>query len=158
MEKSQATRLGLLALLALGLLMAGSYIMSTNQGPESLIVTFPSGTQIHVEVADTPLMLHAGLAFRDSLLPGWGMLFIYERADFHRVNTEQYRLPVDLLWLDEGKRVILIEENVPPCATEKCPTYGPAAEKDRYVIATRAGFVRQERVPIGADLRFALQL
>jgi len=158
MEKSQATRLGLLVILAFSLLMAGSYFMSTSQGPESLLVTFPSGGRLQVEVADTPLMLHAGLAFRDYLPSDWGMVFIYDRPDFHRVTTRQYRFPVDLLWLDEAKRVILIAEKVPACPAEECPSYGPAPERDRYVIATPAGFAQREHVALGADLRFTLQL
>jgi uncharacterized protein len=158
MEKSQAGRLGILAVLALGLLLGGNYFMGIRQGPESLLVTFPSGTQMHVEVADNPLMLHAGLAFRESIPADWGMLFIYDRPDFHRITTKEYRFPVDLVWLDEGKRVLLTMENVPPCHTETCPTYGPSPEKDRYVIATRGGFVEQERLGVGTELRFILQL
>lgn len=132
--------------------------MGIRQGPESLLVKFPSGTQMHVEVADNPLMLHAGLAFRESLAADWGMLFIYERPDFHRVSTKEYRFPVDLIWLDEAKRVLLTMENISGCHGETCPTYGPAPEKDRYVIATRAGFVAQEHLRVGTELRFALQL
>jgi uncharacterized membrane protein (UPF0127 family) len=158
MEKSQATRMGVLAALAIALLMAGSYFMSSTEGPSTLLLTFPSGTQIKVEVADNPLMLHAGLAFRESLPSGWGMLFIYDSPGFHKISTKEYRFPVDLLWLNEGKQVILISENVTPCASETCPQYGPAPQKDRYVIATHAGFVRQHTVQLGADVRFILQL
>ncbi|TLY23495.1 MAG: DUF192 domain-containing protein [Nitrospirae bacterium] len=158
MEKPQATRLGVLAALALVLLMAGSYFMSTGQSPESIVVSFPSGTQMTVEVADNPLLLYAGLAFRDSLPPNWGMLFIYDRADFHRRNTRQYRFPVDIIWVDEGKQVLLITENVTPCLSEKCPEYGPPPEKARYVIETHAGFARQEGLAPGANLRFILKL
>ena len=158
MEKSQAFRLGVLAALALVLLMVGSYFMSTGQAPDSMVVSFPSGTQMTVEVADSPLLLYTGLAFRDSLPPNWGMLFIYERADFHRRNTRQYRFPVDILWLDEGKRVVLITEDVTPCLSETCPEYGPPPEKARYVIETRAGFARREGLAPGVGLRFVLKL
>jgi uncharacterized membrane protein (UPF0127 family) len=158
MEKSQAGRLGILAVLAFGLLLGGNYFMGIRQGPESLLVTFPSGTQIQVEVADNPLMLHAGLAFRESLPADWGMLFIYDRTDFHRVATKEYRFPVDLIWLDEAKRVLLTKENIPACHEENCPSYGPAPEKDRYVIVAHAGFVERERLRAGAELRFVLQL
>ncbi len=158
MEKSQAARVGVLAVLALCLLLAGNYFMSTNQGPESLLVSFPSGAQLHMEVADNPLLLYTGLAFRDALPPDWGMLFIYEQADFYRRNTRQYRFSVDLIWLDEGKRVLLIIEEAQPCRIEKCPEYGPPTEKARYVIETHAGFARRERLAAGAELRFTLQL
>jgi hypothetical protein len=158
MEKSQTMRVGVLIVLALGLLMTGNYFMSTNQGPEALLVNFPSGTQLQVEVADSPLLLYSGLAFRDTLPTGWGMLFIYERADFYRRNTRQYRFPVDIIWLDEGKRVLLITENAAPCGTEKCLEYGPPQDKARYVLETRAGFVQQEHLAPGVDLRFTLRL
>ncbi len=158
MEKTQATRIGVLAALAFALLMAGSYFMSTGQGPQSMVVSFPSGTQMTVEVADSPLLLYAGLAFRDSLPPNWGMLFLYDQAGFHRRNTRQYRFPVDIIWLDEGKRVLLITESVNPCLSETCPEYGPSPEKARYVIETHAGFARREGLALGADLRFTLKL
>lgn len=158
MDKAQTTRVGVLAVVALGLLLAGNYFMSSNQGPEAMLVNFPSGTQLQVEVADSPLLLYSGLAFRDPMPPGWGMLFIYERADFYRRNTRQYRFPVDIIWLDEGKRVLLIQEDAAPCGTEKCPEYGPPQEKSRYVIEARAGFAREEHLALGADLRFTLRL
>src|SRR5207245_8550305 len=120
MEKSRAVRLGFLAALALALLMVGSYFMSTGQGPESMVVSFPSGTQMTVEVADSPLLLYTGLAFRDSLPPNWGMLFLYDQAGFHRRNARQYRFPVDIIWLDEGKRVLLIAEHVNAWLPETC--------------------------------------
>src|SRR2546427_12632250 len=107
MEKSQATRLGVLAALALALLMVGSYFMSTGQGPASMMVSFPSGTQMTVEGADSPLLLYAGLAFRDSLPPNEGTLFISDRADFHRRNTGQCRLPVHIIFVHECKLVLL---------------------------------------------------
>ena len=148
----------MLAALALGLLLGGSYFMSTSQGPDSLLVTFPSGTQMNVEVADNPLMLRAGLAFRDALSSGWGMLFIYDRADFHRVSTQHYRFPVDLIWLDEGKRVVHIIQQAQPCIQETCTSYGPPPEKARYVIASHAGFVQEQQLTPGAELRFTLKL
>ena len=69
MEKPQATRFAILAALAFALLMAGSYFMSPNQDGESFIATFPSGTQLTLEVADNerPLMLISGLAFGDAV-------------------------------------------------------------------------------------------
>jgi uncharacterized membrane protein (UPF0127 family) len=160
MEKSQATRFGVLVFLAFALLMAGSYFMSTNQGSESMQVTFPSGARLHVEIADSdrPLMLITGLAFRDALPLDWGMLFIFERSDFHKRNTRQYRFPVDIIWLDDAKRVVLIMEDAKPCLEQTCPEYGPPREKARYVIETHAGFARREALAPGAELRFTLRL
>src|SRR3989442_6717332 len=106
--------------------------MPRGRGPKPMVVSFPSGPEMIVEAADSPLLFYAGRAFRDSLPPNGGMLFIYDRADSHRRNTRQYRFPVDIIWLDEGKRVLLITEIVNPCLSEKCPDYGPQPERARY--------------------------
>ena len=150
----------MLAILAVGLLLTGNYFMSGNQQGESIIVTFPSGTRLTAEVADSEraLLMISGLAFRDAVASNSGMLFIYDRADFHVRNTRQYRFPVDMIWVDDAKRVLLIIEDVKPCPAEDCPTLGPAPEKARYVIETQAGFMRRERVAVGDELRFALQM
>ena len=160
MEKPQITRFAMLAILAFGLLMAGNYFMSGNQQGESIIVTFPSGTQLTAEVADSEraMLMVSGLAFRDALAPNSGMLFIYDRADFHVRNTRQYRFPVDMIWVDDAKRVLLVIEDVKPCPADDCPALGPPREKARYVIETQAGFARRERVVVGDELRFALQM
>src|SRR5207245_1499795 len=76
MEKTQATRIGVLAALAFALLMACSYFMSTVQPPHFMVVRFPSGAQITLEVAERTFRFHAGLgcrasvARREGLAPG----------------------------------------------------------------------------------------
>src|SRR5947208_15044106 len=115
--------------------MAGSYFMSPNQDGESFIATFPSGTQLTLEVADNerPRMLISGLAFRDSLASNSGMLLIYDRAHFHLRNTQQYRFPVDIIWLDYATRVLLIVEAATPCVCQNCPSCGPPQQTARDV-------------------------
>ena len=146
-----------LALLAV-LLMSVSLFLASPKESDTIVVTFPSGAKLETEVADTPEKLLFGLAFREGLSPDMGMLYIFEETGTHRVNTRQYRIPVDMIWLDESRHVVQLLENVPPCGSDPCPAYGPAAESVRYVIQTAAGFVRREHLPAGAELKFALRM
>jgi uncharacterized membrane protein (UPF0127 family) len=146
-----------LVLLAV-LLMSVSVFLTSPKESDTIVVTFPSGATLEAEVADTPEKLLFGLAFREALPPSTGMLYIFETTGMHRLNTKQYKVAVDMIWLDESRHVVQFYENVPPCSKETCPMYGPSSEPVRYVIQTAAGFVRHEGLQTNAELKFALRM
>jgi uncharacterized membrane protein (UPF0127 family) len=86
------------------------------------------------------------------------MLYIFETTGIHKLNTKQYKMAVDMIWLDEGRHVVQLVENAPPCTGVECPTYGSAAEPVRYAIQTAPGFIRQEGLQPNAELKFTLRL
>ena len=122
------------------------------------MVTFPSGVEIEAEVADTPEKLLFGLAFRDSLPPGSGMIYIYEENGLHRVRTKEYRFPIDILWVDESHHVVHMQEHAEPCASDPCPLHGPPPEPARYVIQTESGFIKNSGVVKNDELKYALRM
>jgi uncharacterized membrane protein (UPF0127 family) len=140
------------------LLMAGSVVLTNQKESETILVTFPNGTVIETEVANTPEKIFFGLAFRDALPPDSGMLYIFESTDRHRVTTKGFKIPVDMIWADESRFVVHVIENAPPCPQDPCPFFGPPAERIRYLIQTTAGFVRHEHVEPGVELKFTLRL
>lgn len=146
-----------LALLAV-LLMSVSLFLASPKESDTIVVSFPNGTTLETEVADTPEKQLFGLAFREALPADAGMLYIFEATGTHRVSTRQYRAPVDMIWLDESRHVVEVTQNVPPCVGDPCPLYGPAGAPVRYVIQTAAGFALREAVSSGAELRFALRM
>jgi uncharacterized membrane protein (UPF0127 family) len=143
--------------LALALLTA-SFFLTNKKETDTIIVTFPSGREIETEVADTPEKLLFGLAFREGLPPNTGMLYIFDASDRHRVRTKAFKIPVDIVWVDDGRRVVHMVERADPCAEDPCPLYGPPPEKARYVIETNAGFIKEEGLSSGAELKFTLRL
>ncbi len=146
-------------LLALSLLLiVGSLFLTNWNDTDTIIVTFPSGTEIDAEVADTPEKLLFGLAFREGLPPNSGMLYIFETSDRHRLRTKGFKIPVDMIWVDESRHVVHLVESADPCPRDPCPWYGPPSEKARYVIQTAAGFLKQERLAPGTELKFTLRL
>ena len=151
------SRVFVLIVLALVLLL-GSVYLTDRKERDTIFVTFPSGKEIEAEVADTPEKLLFGLAFREDLPPDSGMLYIFETSDRHRLRTKGFKIPVDMIWIDESRRVVHLVRGAAPCPQDPCPLYGPPPEKARYVLQTAAGFVSQEHVAPGAELKFTLRL
>jgi uncharacterized protein len=96
-----------------------------------------------------------GLMFRPSLPLDRGMIFVFETSAFHGIWMKNCRFPIDILWLDEEKRVVHVAEAVPPCREEPCPVYSPM-RRAAYVVELNAGQARREGAVVGAALRFGL--
>lgn len=140
------------------LLVSVSLFLGGPKESEIIIVEFPNGKTMETEVANTPEKLLFGLAFREGLPAGTGMLYIFESTGLHRVQTRQFRIPVDMIWVDESHHVVHLLEQVPPCAQDPCPLYGPPPEPVRYLIEAEAGYVRREGITTGMELKFTLRM
>ena len=101
-------------------------------------IFFPDGRSVTAELAVTDEERSRGLMFRDNIPPGQGMLFVFEEEDLHSFWMKNTLVPLDMLWLGRDRRIIHIAKNVPPCASEPCPTYGPGSPA-LYVLELRAG-------------------
>lgn len=66
------------------------------------------------------------------------MLFVFERSGEHCFWMKDTRIPLDMIWLNEQKQVVHIEENVQPESYPKsfCPD-----EAALYVVEVNAGQV-----------------
>lgn len=121
-------------------------------------MSFPNGKVLKTEVADTPEKLLFGLAFREYLPEDEGMLYIFGESASHQVWTKEFRIPVDIIWVDESKLIVYVEEAAPPCSNDPCPWYGPPPQNARYVIETNAGFVKKAGIEQGMQLKFILRM
>jgi uncharacterized membrane protein (UPF0127 family) len=93
--------------------------------------------------------------FRPSLPEDRGLLFLFDRLDFHSIWMKNCRFPIDIVWLDEQATVVHLEEAAPPCRAEPCPVYEPLRQA-LYVLEINAGQARREGVTIGSKLSFRL--
>lgn len=105
-----------------------------------------------------PEKLLFGLAFREGLPADTGMLYIFESTGLHRVQTRQFRIAVDMVWINESHHVVHILEQVPPCEKDPCPLYGPPPEPVRYLIEAEAGSVQRAGITTGMELKFTLRM
>jgi uncharacterized protein len=126
--------------------------------PAVIPLTLPSGKVLQAEVMVKDEDRAMGLMFRPSLPLDHGMLFLFERPDFHGIWMKNCKFPIDILWLDEGKKVVHLDEAVPPCTAKEdknCPVYYPLSRAS-YVVEINAGQARREKAVVGSSLKFTL--
>jgi uncharacterized protein len=111
---------------------------------------------VEAELATTVETRTRGLMERPSLPANQGMLFIFEAPQplsFWMFNT---RMPLDIIFADERRRIIAIHASVPPCQPpRRCPTYssnGPA----QFVLEVNGGTTAKTGISIGDELRWTL--
>jgi uncharacterized membrane protein (UPF0127 family) len=129
----------------------------TSSAPAVIPLTLPSGKVLQVEVMVSDEDRAMGLMFRPSLPPDRGMLFLFETPDFHGIWMKNCKFPIDILWLDETKKIVHLAESVPPCTAKdnSCPTYEPL-QRAAYVVELNAGQARREKALVGATVGFEL--
>ena len=119
-------------------------------------VTFPNGVKINAETMRSESELMRGLMFRESLPAGRGMLFIHPKENTFRYWMYQTKIPLDMIWMDNDRRIVEMSLDTPPCrsasATE-CPSYG-GNFKSKYVLEVNAGIARKNGLKTGDLLDF----
>ena len=138
-----------LALAAATLALAGE----APARPAAVPLTLPSGKVLQAEVMVNDEDRAMGLMFRPSLPIDRGMIFVFEAPDFHGIWMKNCKFPIDIVWLDEERKIVHVAESVPPCKTDPCPVYNPM-RRASYVIELNAGQARREGAVVGSAVRF----
>ena len=110
-----------------------------------------------VEIAKDDTTRTKGLMFREHMPADQGMLFIFpalQRYSFWMKNT---LIPLDIIWLDNSRRIVHVEKNTQPCTADPCMHYVPSAEA-LYVLELNAGESEKQTMEIGAQMTFKLDL
>src|SRR5688572_29336931 len=74
--------------------------------PQVLPLTLPSGKVLQAELMIKDEDRAMGLMFRPSLPLDRGLLFVFEEVDFHGIWMKNCRFPIDIVWLEEERRVV----------------------------------------------------
>ncbi len=111
-------------------------------------VVFPKGRVVSAEIADTPEKMQRGYMFRERIGNKEGMIFVYPSAGFHSMWMKNTLVPLDMVWMDSGFRVVHIERSVPPCRKDPCPAYG-SLRRASYVLEVQGGSIAPDRLELG---------
>ena len=129
------------------------YIRTDAPQETSTFVSVPSETladaAFRFEIADTPAKRERGLSGRPEVPSGYGMLFIFDRADRYGFWMKDMHVPIDILWLADDGTVLAIEEAVSP-DTYPTPFYPPRPV--RLVLETKAGEARVQGWSVGSRI------
>lgn len=106
-----------------------------------------------VEIAETKQERATGLMFRETLEASQGMLFIFPKEDIYPFWMKNTLITLDIIWLNEEKRVVFIHKEAEPCQEDKCPSITPNKEAF-YVVELKAGEVRRIGLKEGEKIDF----
>lgn len=101
---------------------------------------------ILVEIADSPEERKTGLAGVTSLPENRGMLFVFEKEGRYGFWMKDVPIPLDIIWIDDERRVVHIEENVQP---DSYPLIYTSPTPARFVLEVNAFFVSTFNIAIG---------
>ena len=106
-------------------------------GPTRPSVTL-KGQRFTVEIAADEASRERGLMFREHLDADHGMLFVFEDSEVRTFWMKNTKIPLDILYFDDRRHLVSMQQRVPPCTIDPCPVYastGPA----HYVLELNAG-------------------
>ncbi|MGH8061281.1 MAG: DUF192 domain-containing protein [Pseudoxanthomonas sp.] len=113
------------------------------------------GQRYKVEIADDEAERERGLMFRDELAIGSGMIFIHDREEPQAYWMKNTRIPLDILYFDNARKLVAQQRDVPPCsAGDRCPAY-PSNAPARYVLELNAGEAEKLKLENGAELKLS---
>jgi uncharacterized membrane protein (UPF0127 family) len=112
------------------------------------------GHRYAIEIADDDAERARGLMYRDAMQSDHGMLFIHEAEEPQAYWMKNTKIPLDILYFDEGRKLVSQQRDIPPCSLgDRCPSY-PSNAPARYVLELNAGEAARLKLQDGAELTF----
>lgn len=105
-------------------------------------------TLVKAEVVESPKKIEQGLAGRETLAEGRGMLFVMPENDFQRFWMRGMQFPIDIIWI-ASDRVIGCEKNVSPKDERIFTSPGKAS----LVLEVSSGFCDRYFVEINDPIK-----
>lgn len=112
-------------------------------------------TMLRVEIADDEDSRRRGLSGRLGIDENYGMLFVFDATDRHQMWMKDMNFSVDMIWINERKRVVHVQYNVKP-DVEPYEKYSPTVPA-RYVLEVKAGVAKRAGATVGSPVKFDLE-
>ena len=107
---------------------------------------------IKVELAETEQERIKGLSGRENLCDNCGILFIFNKEDFHSFWMKEMKFPIDIIWINNDK-IVQITKNADLTQAKNIPTYTPK-QKANKVLEVNAGFCEKHNIKVGDKVLF----
>ena len=127
------------------------------------LTTFKPTTQVRLGsgvyslwLADNDTTRIQGLSNVDKLHLNGGLLMAYDNNDTHGIWMKDMNFPLDLIWLDNNKKVVYIVKNAPP-ENPVSTVYVPK-DPSRYVLELPAGSVKKAGIKTGDTATFKIDV
>jgi uncharacterized protein len=110
-----------------------------------------NGEAVKVEIADNAALRARGLCCRNQIDENSGMLFIYDKPGDYKFWMKDTKIPLDIIWIDEQKKIVHIEHSVQP---ETYPKSFGSKSPARYVFEVNAGYAKKHNIKVGDKASF----
>jgi uncharacterized membrane protein (UPF0127 family) len=130
-----------------------AYVYLMDKQQVRVPVTISRGT-FQARVADTEALREQGLSGTKVLQPTDAMLFVFDENDKHGIWMKDMNFPIDIVWLDEKKKVIFMVKHAEP-SSYPFTTFKPT-KPARYVIELPADTIERKDIIIGDKAVFDL--
>lgn len=148
LRKDQYVWLGVGIALAVIVAIAAAFIWSYAAKMSTLRV---GDETFKVQLAVTEEQRARGLSGVTEMDDNEAMLFVYRENQIAHIWMKDMQIPIDVVWLDDEKRVIYIVTHLKP---ESYPaTYGPD-KPVKYLIEFPAGAVERTNIRMGTPIAF----
>jgi uncharacterized protein len=107
-----------------------------------------------VEQANDAASQERGLMFRDSMPDDHGMIFNFTDEQPRTFWMKNCRMPLDILYFDANYKLVSMQQRVPACRSDPCPTY-PSDGPAKSVLELNAGTADKLGVKPGDTLSVA---
>ncbi len=105
---------------------------------------------INLSIIDKPALLVRGLSLHKPINKNEGLLFVFKEPDFHGIWMKDMKFAIDVVWLNEDKKVIHIREDFSPGSY---PEVAYPDAKSLYVLEVGSGFVKDNKITTGMELK-----
>jgi uncharacterized membrane protein (UPF0127 family) len=128
--------------------------LSNLYAKEALVKCCMRNFCLNARIADTDAERARGLMGVAGLAENEGMLFVFDKEDIYIFWMKNTLIPLDIIWLDAGKKIVDIREDAMPCINS-CDSFVPAV-KAKYALEVNAGFVLRHKIKVGDTVSFNL--
>jgi uncharacterized membrane protein (UPF0127 family) len=141
----------LIAYICFTVLIAFWIVIKNLQGiPTAELITPTS--KISIEIADNSKTRQKGLSGRSPIYEKYGMLFVFKNSSLNNCFwMKDMNFAIDMIWMDEQKKVINIKQNVGPDTYPN--TFCPETPA-KYGLEIKANTAGSVGIVTGAELRF----
>ena len=112
--------------------------------------TRSQAVKVLVELAIDPDTQVRGLMYRKHLKSDCGMLFIYPAEKTHTFWMKNTYIPLDLIFIGSGFRIVGIVQNCQPLSLKQINIDAPSM----YVLEVNAGFAAKHSIQDGCQVQF----
>lgn len=113
-----------------------------------------NGHVFSLYLAKTPQEQEEGLAKFNKIDKNQGMLFLFQKQDYHSFWMKNMQFPIDIIFINKNK-IVDIFQKVPVAVGENLPTYTTKAKADK-VLEINSGLSNEYKIKIGDNVEINL--